>query len=163
MAFIFTVKARQCNCSIYIVAGSRSEGDRREGRKVCAGRGARFVGTIGAVAEIVVQAGDGKVYRGGRYACEGFRVFVVFGNYSVGQQSSHATGTVLGRGVEHSGPTPRGRGASVAAIVRAAATESIKIYGLLILRIVKTGLRLCAVKESFTKGVSLGIERPVWD
>ena len=103
------------------------------------------------------------MYRGGRYTCESLRIFVIFGNCPIGQlKVTRAVKAWVVSGIEHSGPTPRGRGASAATMTRANVPEKSRKHGFLIMRIVMTGLRKRAVKESFTKGVWLGIKRLIW-
>lgn len=48
---------------------------------VGAGGGARFVGAVGAVTEVVVEACDGEFYGGIRDASECLGVFVEFRDY----------------------------------------------------------------------------------
>ena len=51
--------------------------------------GARLVGPVGAVAEIIIQAGERELDRGVGDAGEMARGFVVFGDCRLGQRSEH--------------------------------------------------------------------------
>lgn len=92
-----------------------------------AGGGARFVGAIGAVAEVVVQPGDGELYGRRRDTIECIQGFVEFSDCACGQSVSPTWGAAYLAEDEHSGPTPRGRGASAAAIELATAHKRSNI------------------------------------
>jgi hypothetical protein len=124
---------------------------------VCAGRGARLIGAIGAVAVIVIELLDFEFDGRIRDASECLGVLVVFCNcishISIRQLSTctiqsqlRSFGVVFSLNV-HSGPTPRGLDGSEAAFVVAASSgrsrESVERYLLPIVR-----LRSCSNSSS---------------
>ena len=83
MPFVLAPKPgeREGDVGVVVVRDAGTGVVRRERGEVGAGCGAGFVGAVGAVAEVVVEAGDGEGEVGGRDAGEGCRGFVKFGDW----------------------------------------------------------------------------------